>query len=128
MGRALRLRKVRDALHLLDMYINTEYFSILKTIVINLLAVIFLSHFIACLWYSISDTGNIQGDRSWIVEFHVQERSLFFQYLTSLHWALSQFTPGSMKVEPQSARERLFAVLILVVGIIIFASIVSSIT
>merc|ERR1719424_530257 len=51
-----------------------------------------------------------------------------YQYLVALHWSITQFTPGSMHVQPQNIIERTFAISVLVAGMIIFSSIVSSIT
>jgi len=51
-------------------------------------------------------------------------------YLTSMHWALCQFTPGSINVQPADNNniERAYAILTLVWGMIFFSLFLSSIT
>ena len=51
-----------------------------------------------------------------------------FQYSTSLHWAMTQMTPGSMPVQPLNSLERFFNFACLVFGMIVFSSIVSSLS
>lgn len=50
------------------------------------------------------------------------------QYLSSLHWSLTQFTPASINVHPVNKYERTFAVCVLLFAMIVFSSFVSSIT
>merc|ERR1719506_2080729 len=73
-------------------------------------------------------TSRIDGSPSWVTEFNFQDMAWEYQYLTSLHWSITQFTPGSMHVQPMNIPERAFAIAVLVAGMIIFSSIVSSIT
>jgi len=67
-------------------------------------------------------------DDSWVKQYKMEDADWEYQYLTSLHWSITQFTPGSMHVQPQNIPERAFAIAVLVMGMIIFSSIVSSIT
>merc|ERR1719181_2010605 len=53
---------------------------------------------------------------------------MHYLYTTSLHWSLTQFTPASMEVYPENARERTFAIVVLVFALVTFSSFVSSIT
>jgi hypothetical protein len=45
-----------------------------------------------------------------------------------LHWALAQITPGPNNIQPQNVVERIYAVFILLFGMIIFSSFVASVT
>lgn len=56
------------------------------------------------------------------------EPSLWYRYLTALHWALTQFTPASMEVVPHNSAERIFAMFTVLLGVVTFSSFVSSIT
>jgi len=86
-----------------------------------------ISHFLGCFWFVIGSTA-VGGYPSWVQWYGEQDSDWEYQYLTSLHWSLTQFTPGSMHVQPQNIPERAFAIIVLVSGMIIFSSIVSSIT
>merc|ERR1719174_708688 len=51
-----------------------------------------------------------------------------YKYLLSLHWAITQFTPGSMHVQPHNIPERIFAIWCLVFGLVVFSSFLASVT
>jgi CRP-like cAMP-binding protein len=65
---------------------------------------------------------------NWIDEFRITERSLGYRYATTLHWSLTQFTPGSMNIQPMNVIERTYCVCVLVIGMVIFAAFISNIT
>eukprot|EP00448_Togula_jolla_P010057 CAMPEP_0170608220 /NCGR_PEP_ID=MMETSP0224-20130122/21470_1 /TAXON_ID=285029 /ORGANISM="Togula jolla, Strain CCCM 725" /LENGTH=725 /DNA_ID=CAMNT_0010933435 /DNA_START=34 /DNA_END=2211 /DNA_ORIENTATION=- len=99
-----------------------------------LAVVVVFNHFVACTWFLI---GNMQSDynASWTdalrrneVRDGRQSTSVSYWYSTALHWSITQFSPGSMEVVPRNSLERLFAVCTLLSGIVIFSSMVSSIT
>lgn len=125
--RILRMRKLKEVLVKFDEYINSQYFSIICSMVINVAAILLISHFLGCLWFVIGKV-SIGGYPSWVKTYDFEDVDWEYQYLTSLHWSITQFTPGSMHVQPQNIAERAFAILVLVAGMIIFSSIVSSIT
>merc|ERR1712224_12527 len=47
---------------------------------------------------------------------------------TAAHWALTQFTPASMAVQAHNVAERVFSIVVLLLGLVTFSSFVSSIT
>jgi len=51
-----------------------------------------------------------------------------FQYWSCLHWSLSQMTPGSPPVKPLSSLENMFNIVCLLLGMVLFGSVVSSMT
>jgi len=124
--RVLKVRKMREAIHHLDEIINSAYTMIFRSILLNLGGLLLMSHFVGCLWYFIGDTDRREG-RSWVVKYGFEHKNWFDVYLASLHWSLTQFTPGSMDVQPQKNAERACAVVVLLCGMIFFSSIVSSI-
>merc|ERR1719440_1520647 len=95
--------------------------------ILNVAAILMISHFLGCLWFVIGKN-DIEGYSSWVEQYSFHDMDWEYQYLTSLHWSITQFTPGSMHVQPQNIAERAFAIAVLVAGMIIFSSIVSSIT
>merc|ERR1719313_3303854 len=63
------------------------------------------------------------------IEFHgFEDAPLGYQYLSSLHWTLTQFTPAGMEVYPHNSIERAFAVIVLLFALLFFSSFLSSIT
>ncbi|CAE7251880.1 HCN3 [Symbiodinium natans] len=126
--RLLRLRKFQEALHQFDEFINLQYFSIVQKLIMNMVWILLLSHFIGCGWYAIGMEmlNSIEG--SWVTANGFQQEELMYKYLTSLHWSITQFTPGSMNVQPVNSIERLYSVIVLVLGMVVFSSTVSSIT
>jgi len=65
---------------------------------------------------------------NWVDAYKMPDQSLEFQYTTSLHWTLTQFTPASMEVFPQNYMERIMAVVVLVFALVAFSSFVGSIS
>jgi hypothetical protein len=124
--RVVRLRKL-GAMNQIDDMVNSQYFTILKSICVNMMVILLTSHFVGCIWYWVG-TMNVAGYPSWVTHYHYKDKDWFYSYLTSLHWSLTQFTPGSMNVQPLNPIERAVAILVLVLGMILFSSIVSSIT
>jgi len=53
---------------------------------------------------------------------------LMYQYSTSLHWAFSQTTPGSMQVFAYNSSERVYNIFCLLFGVVIFGSLVSTLS
>jgi hypothetical protein len=51
-----------------------------------------------------------------------------YQYLSSLHWAVAQFTPGPQNIQPCNSTERLFAITVLLFGLVIFSSFIAGVT
>jgi len=116
-----------EAVRLVDEFSNSEFFSIIKSMVLNVVSILVISHFVGCLWFFLG-TQKFTGYDSWVYFYHFEVEAWEYQYLTSVHWSLTQITPGSMHVQPHNVGERSFAILVLVLGMVIFSSIVSSIT
>mmetsp|Transcript_43910 Transcript_43910/g.103874 ORF Transcript_43910/g.103874 Transcript_43910/m.103874 type:complete len:850 (+) Transcript_43910:261-2810(+) len=126
--RLLRLIKVRHLVEQLQDHISSEVFHILIKMVKLMLFVLMMNHFVACLWYWIGDNAAQGGDLGWVDVGGFDQQNLTYQYFTSLHWSLTQFTTGSMEVVAGNAVERIFSVVTLVFALMIFSSFLSSIT
>lgn len=126
--RLLRLRKLRESMRQLDDLANSLYFTAFKSALLNMVSIIVISHFLGCFWYIV---GKMTAD-GWVQRYNFAEKETqgnwWYGYLTSLHWAICQFTPGGMEVQPQNSIERIFGILMLVAGMILFSSIISNIT
>jgi len=110
-------------------------FRILLQIAELFMTILYVNHVIACIWYYLglhapSDTGH-----SWLAVpiggFGGQtygDAEFWYQYLTAMHWAMSQMTPGSMQVVPVNTIERAFNVACLMSGVIFFGSLISTLS
>merc|ERR1719188_114613 len=65
---------------------------------------------------------------NWIDVSKVRGSEIEYLYATSLHWSLTQFTPASMDISARNLWERLFSVMVLLFAMLVFSSIVASIT
>lgn len=121
--RLLRLAKLQHFAKDIKDRINSEYvFSFLQVCVL-LLVLICVSHFMACAFYGIGR----HNDGGWVNTQEYKNESLHYMYMTSLHWSLAQFQ-GNMEVHPKIFEERVFAVLVLIIGLVGISSLLSSIT
>lgn len=94
-----------------------------------LLVIFWLTHVVGCAWYRIgrshklSDTGN-----TWLTSGLYSFAGDGYEYSTSLHWAITQITPGSMGVAPKNSTERLFNVCVLFFGLVLGGSLVATLS
>jgi hypothetical protein len=126
--RLLRLAKLQKIMTMLRDQIDSELTFIVISIFKLLLMLLVLNHFLAAVWYGIGELGRGSGAKNWIDEAGFTDGSLAWRYTSSLHWSICMFSPGSMNVQPQNAGERVFAILVLLFGLVIFSSFISSIT
>jgi hypothetical protein len=124
--RLLRLAKLQKILILVRDRIDSEVTFIVINILKLVLMLLALNHFLAALWWSIGSAGQSGDGPNWIDSSGLNDVDLAYRYLTSLHWSICMFTPGSMSVQPVNTAERLFAILILVCGMVVFTSFISS--
>lgn len=126
--RLLRLPKTQRLIeHLYDMS-KGEYTFLLLDVAQLIAFVMVFNHLIACAWYGIGENRREDGLTSWITAGNFESESKTYLYLTSLHWSLSQFTPGANRGRPTSADERLFNIVVLFFAMVVFSSFVGSIT
>lgn len=124
--RLVRLVKFRKVLQQIQDKIMTESYSILFGIVLIVVGLVLANHVVACLWYSVGSQEGVEV--TWVIENDMQSKTILYQYVTSLHWSLTQFTPASMEVAPTNVQERTFAVVALLFAMLVFSSFVSILT
>ena len=105
--------------------INSESVDILFNIVQMIVYLLAVNHFLACSWYATSFIG---AGNSWVKHHGFENEHWSYQYVTSFHWAITQFTPSSMHVQPQNIYERTFCVIVVISGLVGFSYLVGSIT
>eukprot|EP00929_Paragymnodinium_shiwhaense_P087496 TRINITY_DN4765_c0_g4_i1.p1 TRINITY_DN4765_c0_g4~~TRINITY_DN4765_c0_g4_i1.p1 ORF type:complete len:947 (+),score=202.80 TRINITY_DN4765_c0_g4_i1:82-2922(+) len=121
--RLLRLVKLLDTLKRRVGVVRSELLTTTFGIVKLLVSIIVLSHYIACLWYYIG-LRTMEVGPSWLSSNTLREdfkSDWLYAYLTSAHWALTQFTPASMEVVPANSAERGFTCCVIVMAMVIFS-------
>lgn len=123
--RLLRIVKLKRIIAMAKDMITSEFVFIVLNILKLIVMLLLVNHFIAAAWYSI---GKSVSSPNWVDEHGFTNSDAGYAYLTSLHWSLTQFTPGSMHVQPVNSLERIFALTVLVSGLVLFAGFISSVT
>mmetsp|Transcript_43119 Transcript_43119/g.101275 ORF Transcript_43119/g.101275 Transcript_43119/m.101275 type:complete len:858 (+) Transcript_43119:1-2574(+) len=93
---------------------------------------IVLNHVVCCFWYAVGLSAHSDTGERWIaVWLDTREElttSRVFKYLTSFHWTIAQITLGAIDITPTNSIERVFCILLLILGMLFNATIVSLIS
>jgi len=108
--------------------IQMKIFHLVMDIALLMLIILWVNHMVCCGWYIIgryyeSDTGS-----TWLSTQDYSAGGEYYDYLTALHWAMCQMTPGSMEVSPRSSAERIYNVFILLLGLLMGSSLIATLT
>eukprot|EP00448_Togula_jolla_P038043 CAMPEP_0170643676 /NCGR_PEP_ID=MMETSP0224-20130122/42030_1 /TAXON_ID=285029 /ORGANISM="Togula jolla, Strain CCCM 725" /LENGTH=434 /DNA_ID=CAMNT_0010974555 /DNA_START=62 /DNA_END=1366 /DNA_ORIENTATION=- len=112
--------------HLGDL-IKSDFLLLFLRLLRSVCILLVLNHFISCAWWAVG-TVDFGQERRWVDRLQQEDRSVLYCYLTSLHWSLAQFTPASSEISPTNEIERCFGIGCLLLGLMVFSSIVSSTT
>lgn len=125
--RLMRLVKLRQMAFTFESLVDCEMSCLFFTIGKNLMIILVLNHFLACLWFAVGEaTSDI--DSSWVQFAELDHEDYSVQYLVCLHWSLAQFTPGATPIQPRGFGERVFSVSVLALGLVVATCFISSIT
>lgn len=130
--RMLALFRIAKAKHIisyvLKMIRHPSPQAVIK-VVEAVLIVVTINHFVACAWFALARvTADDPAQTTWVKQKNFDDTSIAYQYGTALHWAITQFTPASMDVQPTNTQERYFTLLVDMFGLIVFSTFVSTIT
>lgn len=125
--RLIRLLKVEKYISSLEEYLETSLRALgLLQIFFKL---VFIAHLLACGFYYV---GTLAGDEtSWIESYdeRAASGSLSTQYLVCFYWSLTTLTTvGYGDITPVTDVERQFTIFALLVGALVFATLVGDIT
>jgi len=126
--RLLRVSRIFSVATSLAESMQSERATIAIELSKPLFAVLGWSHFTACLWYGLGAYGREAAMPNWIDDTQIHDRSFAYTYLTSAHWAISQFTGGMDEVKPLNAEERLYAIATYMCGFVVSAAFASILT
>jgi hypothetical protein len=125
-ARIVRVVKLQRFIQKIRDHIDSEKMFIAVNISKLVLFVLTVTHFLAAMWYAV---GNLDADGvNWIDSHDIRDQTAGARYAISYHWSLTQFTPGSMDVIPYNVHERIYNIVVLILGLVLFSSFVSSIT
>jgi hypothetical protein len=123
--RLLRLAKLKWIVAAVKDLIDSEFLDILFNILKMILSLLAVNHYLACGWFALT---LLEQSRSWISVYHFSSEDWTYQYVSAFHWAITQFTPASMHVQPENMYERCYAIAVVVAGLVGFAYLCGSIT
>lgn len=124
--RLIRMVKMQSILQRQLKRVNSEILYHAMHLLQLVFAFVILNHFIACTWYYITHrTGSGWLEQEVLIES--TDADIAEAYLLAYHWSITQFH-GSMDVYPGNKLERLFAVVVLLVGMLTFSVFVSLLT
>eukprot|EP00401_Gymnodinium_catenatum_P026181 CAMPEP_0117458158 /NCGR_PEP_ID=MMETSP0784-20121206/783_1 /TAXON_ID=39447 /ORGANISM="" /LENGTH=775 /DNA_ID=CAMNT_0005251661 /DNA_START=77 /DNA_END=2404 /DNA_ORIENTATION=- len=126
--RLLRLAKIQQFLVNLQQHLYSESSNAVWSVVKIFFRILVLSHVVACGWWAVGILGDAESTGAWIEEFSLVTETIEYRYATSLYWTLVQLGFGSTSIEPTNLLERLYAIVVLFFGIIIFSSSVGTLT
>lgn len=125
--RLLRILKVQILFEQLNDFIRSETTMMVFQIGRLVAFILVINHFVACGWWGIGTLVEGVAIR-WTDRVKQADDGIAYAYLTSLHWALTQFTPASMEVTPTNVWERTYTIFILMMGLGAFSSFLASIS
>mmetsp|Transcript_4517 Transcript_4517/g.10546 ORF Transcript_4517/g.10546 Transcript_4517/m.10546 type:complete len:767 (-) Transcript_4517:90-2390(-) len=101
------------------------------TVLRQLTIISLLCHFLGCAWYAIGNMALantwVHMHEAWRVDVMTAGTDWPYMYVTSMHWALTQFTPAAMDVVAVNMFERLFSFFVTLGGLIVFSFFIGSI-
>lgn len=122
--RLVRVWKFKHVMLDLQYLINSTSVLLVISLVRQMVSIIFLNHWIACMWFGIS-AGETDG---WVQKvFGDKESTIEDQYLTSFQWSVAQLQ-GSTNIYPACTTEYIVSIVVLLCTLLIFSSFLSSIT
>ncbi|CAE7523511.1 eag [Symbiodinium pilosum] len=131
--RLVRLAKLFPKFHTAFVAVQSDSVRLSLGALFAVVIVVTMNHYVACGWFALGywDTS---APVTWVAVHDLSgdlasfKGRLGYQYFTSLHWALCQFTPASIEVNAVNTSERIYTVCTIICGLISFSSFVSNIT
>ncbi|CAE7221113.1 CNGA2 [Symbiodinium natans] len=136
-ARALRLMRFARLLRLHKMWhlvddlldrVKTDSFLLTIKIVRSLAVVLAINHYVSCAFLSLALLLVDDGATTWLILADLDQVPFTTQYLSALHWSLTQFMPATNNIAPNTAPERVFAIFVVLIGLAVFSSFISGVT
>lgn len=138
-ARLFRLQKLKRKLQALEDLFNNEWYLIITDMLVKVLSIVIINHYICCGWYYLGTSTHLGSpSHRWLSalpypQYDSNGQKMIsapfgYKYLTCMHWAIAQFTPGPQNIQPQNVYERIYAIGVLLFGLVIFSSFIASMT
>ena len=126
--RLLRVLKLKQILYRIEELIMNDAFVATLNLLKVVAVVIFIGHWIACIFYAIGASEYEANYDSWLTNADLQDEDVDMLYISSLYWAFATMTTvGYGDIYPITINEKLFAMLSMLVACGVFAYVVGSI-
>jgi len=123
-----RCRRLSIVLNIVQNKVFSQYITLTMQLTQLVGIVLMMCHYIACVWYGISDAYTDSSKSSWVTVFDMVDEPGSYKYATSLHWSLTQCTPATNDITPTNEVERVFAIFVVLWAMIVFSSVISRVT
>ncbi|CAL4139012.1 unnamed protein product, partial [Meganyctiphanes norvegica] len=132
----VRLFKLARLLRLARLLQKLDRYSQYSAIILALLMLSFtlVAHWLACVWYAIADA-EMNAHIGWIydlaerLQIEVNETTITEKYLTALYFTCSSLTSvGFGNVSANTNKEKIFAVLTMLIGALMHATVFGNVT
>jgi hypothetical protein len=125
--RLLRLTKMRKYIIRWKDSIESQITFIMFEAVQQCVFIMLLQHFVGSVWYLVGDLTRDLFDNNWIEAYGwTGAEDLSYRYLSSLHWSLSHFALGTSTLHATNSIERVFSILVMLLGLMTFTFFTSS--
>jgi len=129
------LKLVHIVEDLIEAYV-TESLRVFMKVARIFVLLMWCNHVLACGWWWVGKNAPTDTDIRWVeVEIPTlqdgstyEEAAVGFQYTSSFHWAAAQITLGAVEMNCVNSLERLFNVTCLLIGLLLGATLISSIS
>ncbi|MGC9525818.1 MAG: ion transporter [Limnospira sp.] len=91
------------------------------------LIIFMIDHWVACIWFLIGDSALISGE-SWLSNSNLDNAPIATQYMKSLYWSITTLTTvGYGDITPTSNREIAFTLVVMILGVSMYAFIIGNV-